>query len=143
MIEAAASLVERLRRQRGEVLDIAVEITRLSLDVLERTIFSEGLGDDPEEIRKGMKSYFDAIGQIDPFDLLGLPGVDAAVWTAQDRPALRLFNTAIDAIIARRRQSLAEIAPTVCRTICSLCCCGRGIRKPARSSAKKTCAPTS
>ena len=113
MIEAAASLVERLRRQRGEVVDIAVEITRLSLDVLERTIFSEGLGDDPEEIRKGMKSYFDAIGQIDPFDLLGLPASMPRLGRLKARPALRLFNTAIDAIIARRRQSLAESPDSV------------------------------
>jgi len=113
MIDAAAMLVDRLRRQRGQVVDVAVEITRLSLDVLERTIFSEGLGNDPEEIRKGMKSYFDAIGQIDPFDLLGLPASMPRLGRLKARPALRLFDNAIDAIIAKRRRSLAESPDSV------------------------------
>jgi cytochrome P450 len=108
MIAAANNLVVRLAPQRGTIVDLAVEMTRVSLDVLERTIFSEGLGDDPEEIRKGMKAYFDAIGQIDPFDLLGLPASMPRVGRVKARPALRLFNRAIDELITRRKRSLAE-----------------------------------
>lgn len=79
----------------------------MSLDVLERTIFSENLGDDPEEIRKGMKSYFDAIGQIDPFDLLGLPVSMPRLGRLKARPALRFFR-AIAKIISMRRHRIAE-----------------------------------
>ena len=108
MIDSANALVARLKSQRGKAVDIAVEMTRVSLDVLERTIFSEGLGDDPEEIRKGMKNYFDAIGQIDPFDLLGLPVSMPRLGRLKARPALRLFKRAIDKIISMRRQRIAE-----------------------------------
>jgi len=108
MVASADALVERLDRQRGQVVDIAAEITRVSLDVLERTIFSEGLGDDPEEIRKGMQSYFDGIGQIDPFDLMGLPASMPRLGRLKARSALRLFNTAIDNITAKRRQRIAQ-----------------------------------
>lgn len=72
MADAADRLVERWRRQEG-VRDVAAEVIRLTLGVLERTIFSDGLGHDAEEIRAAMHTFFTASGQVDPFDLLGLP----------------------------------------------------------------------
>src|SRR6266568_9395845 len=59
MARAADALVDRWRR-RGEgcVLDIAAEVTQVTLDVLERTIFSDGLGGDPEDVRTAMRTYF-------------------------------------------------------------------------------------
>ena len=73
MIDVANGLVERLGQREGEIVDIAVEATRVTLEVLERTIFSDGLGRASEDIRLAMKSYFDTIGRIDPFDMLGVP----------------------------------------------------------------------
>lgn len=75
MIDAADALAARLSQSEGSVVDMAVEATRVTLDVLERTIFSDGFGRNPEEIRFAMKAYFEAIGRIDPFDVLGLPNV--------------------------------------------------------------------
>ena len=75
MVDSAQTLVARLAHHQDRTVDIAVEATRTTLDVLERTIFSDGFGRGAEEIRVAMKSYFDTIGQIDPFDLLGLPAV--------------------------------------------------------------------
>src|SRR5512135_3360617 len=42
MIDAANGLVERLSQREGQVVDMAVEATRITLEVLERTIFSDG-----------------------------------------------------------------------------------------------------
>jgi cytochrome P450 len=120
MVHSANASVERLRRRREEVVDLAAEITRVSLDVLERTIFSDGLGHDPEAIRKGMKSYFEAIGQIDPFDLLGLPVSMPRLGRLKARPALRLFDHAIDAIIARRRRNMVECPDKVPQDLLTL-----------------------
>jgi cytochrome P450 len=108
MVDAAHSLVARVQRQRGQVLDLAVEFTRVGLDVLERTIFSDGLGGDPEDIRKSMKRYFEAIGQIDPIDLFGLPASMPRLGRLKARPAMRVFEQAIDAIIATRQRRIAE-----------------------------------
>ncbi len=108
MAESAHVLVERLSRHRDEVVDLAAEVTRVSLDVLERTIFSDGFGSNPEEIRKGMKSYFEAIGQIDPFDVFGLPASMPRLGRLKARPAMRVFDQAIDAIISARRKRIAE-----------------------------------
>ena len=44
MVEAAERLVRRWqRRPDGRVVDVSLEMTRVTLDVLERTIFTHGL----------------------------------------------------------------------------------------------------
>jgi cytochrome P450 len=74
MLQVADALVARWRQSsNGKIVDVAAEVTRLTLDVLRQTIFSDGLGRDTEDFREAMRSYFDTIGQIDPFDLLNLP----------------------------------------------------------------------
>src|SRR6185312_5067747 len=108
MSEAAAALVERLRLRENEVVDLAVEVTRLTLDVLERTIFSDGLGRNREDIRIGMKTYFEAVGRIDPFDILGVPSIVPRPCRWKIQPTLRFFETAVDTIISTRRQRIAD-----------------------------------
>ena len=107
MVRAAETLVDRWRRRGdGHTLDAAAEVTQLTLDVLERTIFSDGLGGDPEDVRAAMRVYFDTIGRIDPFDVLGLPDFVPRLGRRRVRPALRFFDAAVDAIIAARRSRL-------------------------------------
>src|SRR3954468_18680537 len=73
MMDAADALVGRWRGRDGETINIASEMARLTLDVLERTIFSDGFGCKAEEARLSMVTYFETVGRIDPLDLLGLP----------------------------------------------------------------------
>ena len=120
MIDAANGMVARLSQREGQVVDIAVEATRVTLDVLERTIFSEGFGRDPEEIRLAMKSYFEAIGRIDPFDILGVPDVVPRPARWKLRPMLRLFEDTIDTIISTRRDRLARDPSSAPRDILTL-----------------------
>jgi cytochrome P450 len=117
MIDSAQALVERLARHQDQVVDVAVEATRTTLDVLERTTFSDGFGRAAEEIRIAMKSYFDTIGRIDPLDLLGLPAVVPRPSRWRLRPMLRLFEGAIDTIISTRRRQIARNKPDVPRDI--------------------------
>lgn len=105
---AADALVERWSRLDGEIVDVAAEMSSVTLDVLERTIFSDGLGRDREEFRVSMSSYFDTIGQIDPFDVLGVPDFVPRITRWQARSLLRFFNEAIDEIISARRKRLAK-----------------------------------
>jgi cytochrome P450 len=120
MVQVADALVARWRRWNGEIVDAAAEVTRVTLDVLRQTIFSDGLGRDTEDFRAAMRSYFDTIGQIDPFDLLNLPDIVPRLTRWKARPALRFFESAVDAIIARRRQRLAEEPDSVSRDILTL-----------------------
>jgi cytochrome P450 len=111
VVAAAEDLVARLDRQVSEpggAVDMAAEVTRLTLDVLEHTIFSDGVGADREDIRLAMQRYFEVASRIDPFDILGLPaGIPRPrrlkVWST-----LRFFEKTIDMLIATRRRRLAE-----------------------------------
>src|SRR6516162_10206243 len=47
MMDAADALTARWRYMDGATLDVAAEASRLTLDVLERTIFSDGFGHEP------------------------------------------------------------------------------------------------
>jgi cytochrome P450 len=74
MRQAGNAPVERWRsRGEGSQIGVAAEMTRVTLDVLERTIFSDGLGCNTEELRAAMAIYFETIGRIDPLDLFGVP----------------------------------------------------------------------
>ncbi|MGA2126874.1 MAG: cytochrome P450 [Xanthobacteraceae bacterium] len=108
MAAAADALVARWHRHPdGAVLDVAAEVTRVTLEVLERTIFSDGLGTDTEKFRAIMADYFDTIGKIDPFDVLGLPDVVPRLTRWRARGTLRFFDAAVDTIISTRRRNLA------------------------------------
>ena len=107
MTAAVGGLVERLNAQHAATVDLAVEVTRVTLEVLERTMFSDGLGRDTEEIRLAMKTYFETIGRIDPFDILGIPAMVPRLNRWRVRSTLALFESAIDAIIATRRERIA------------------------------------
>ncbi len=108
MADAASAAAARLRRRIGETVDMAVEVTRITLDVLERTIFSDGFGTDPEDIRRGMKTYFEAVGRLDPFDVLGLGKLVPQFARSKAQSELRFFERAVDGIVAARRRQIAS-----------------------------------
>jgi cytochrome P450 len=109
MTAAAARLVERWAGLgAGATVDVAAEMTRLTLDVLERTIFSDGLGRDAEEFRVAMATYFNTIGRIDPLDLLGAPDFVPRIGRLRAGATLRFFQAAIDDIIETRLRLLAD-----------------------------------
>jgi len=108
MMDAADALVQRWRCRDGETVNITAEMARLTLDVLERTIFSDGFGCNAEEARLSMVTYFETVGRIDPLDLLGLPSWIPRVNHLRVRSTLRFFERAIDELIATRRRRLAE-----------------------------------
>jgi cytochrome P450 len=120
MIAAAQGLVDRLRRQEGATVDIAVEVTRVTLEVLERTMFSDGLGHATEDVRVAMRTYFETIGKIDPFDILGIPAAVPRLNRWRVRRSLRFFEAAIDNIIATRRERIAKDPTSVPRDILTL-----------------------
>jgi cytochrome P450 len=120
MIEAAAGLVERLNAREDQIEDIAVQVTRVTLEVLERTMFSDGLGRNTEDIRIAMKHYFEAIGKLDPFDVLGLPAALPRLSRWRVRPMLKLFESAIDNIVATRRRRMTDDPGGVPRDILTL-----------------------
>ena len=120
MIKAAETLVERLHKHEGQIVDFADESTRITVDVLERTIFSDGFGRDPDEVRAAMSAYFDTVGRIDPFDILGLPSSVPRPTRVKLKPTLRFFEKTVDDIIAMRQRRLAADLANAPRDILTL-----------------------
>ncbi len=109
MAEAARATVERLQRRRpGQIVDVSAEMARVTLEILERTIFTDGLGQGPEHFREAVTRYFDTAGRIDPLDLLGFPDFIPRIGRIRSRPIMRFFRDTVDAIIATRRKNLGD-----------------------------------
>lgn len=105
MLEAADRLAERWqRRGREGPIDVAAELTLLTLNVLALTIFSDGIGGDFEEFRAAMNAYFGAIGRIDAFDLLGVPSFVPRPGRSALRRTMAYFEGVIDQVIEVRRR---------------------------------------
>jgi cytochrome P450 len=92
----------------GTTIEIVAEMTRLTLDVLEHTIFSDGLGSDAEDIRIAMAVYFNTIGKISPLDILGVPDFVPRLSRIRIRRTLEFFESEVDRVISVRRRILAE-----------------------------------
>lgn len=111
MAQSAAWLEARWRPLReGRRLDIAHEMSRVTLDVLERTIFPQGLTRDPAVFAQAMGTYFDAIGRLHPLDIIGAPDWAPRLGKRKPDESLRFFASAVDDIVMARKQWLEEQA---------------------------------
>lgn len=80
-------------------VDVAADMTLVTLNVLALTIFSDGIGDDLDEFRTAMNTYFGVIGRIGALDLLGAPKFVPRPGHRRLRAAMAYFETVIDRII--------------------------------------------
>ncbi|MFI5015245.1 MAG: cytochrome P450 [Hyphomicrobiales bacterium] len=109
MAGVAGTLVERWRAlPEGGRIDAAREMTHVTLEVLERTMFSDGLASEPATLARAVTRYLDTIGRIHPFDALDLPIWVPRFGRQDGRDALEPFNLAVQSIIAKRRALLAQ-----------------------------------
>jgi cytochrome P450 len=109
MMGAAAALIKRWSCLGDRAtIDVAAEMARVTLDVVERTIFSDGFGSDAEDIRAAMVTYFNTIGKISPLDLLGVPDFVPRLGRLRVRSTLKFFEAEVDRVISIRRGVLAE-----------------------------------
>jgi cytochrome P450 len=108
MNAAGARIARRLARRDGTRIDVALEMTRVTLDVLERTIFTNGLASDPDALGRAITRFLESVGPIDPLDVFGVPGFVPRIGRLRARPALRFFAEVVDELIERRRALIAQ-----------------------------------
>ncbi len=105
MARTAQEMRERWDRQApGAELDIAAEMTRVTAEVVCRTMFSDDLGEERAAVVfEGFDAYQDTLSQVDFGELLGLPSwwPRRPAWRA--RRAAAAIHGVLDEIIAARR----------------------------------------
>jgi cytochrome P450 len=111
MAEATARMLRRWRRRDGRVLDVSLEMTRVTLDVLERTIFTQGPAHDPDALGRAITRFFEAVGPIDPLDVFGLPDWLPRLGRLQARPALAYFERLVADLVGARKALIAAGGP--------------------------------
>ncbi len=115
MLHAVDQLTQRwLSMGPGAMVDVAAEITLLTLNVLALTIFSDGLQSDPDEFRLSMTEYFRVAGRIGLLDLIGAPDYIPRPGRWRIKPTLKYFEGIIDDLINARRRALETNGPA-CR----------------------------
>jgi cytochrome P450 len=118
---AAEDLIARLLQFRdGRMVNMQVEMARVTLDVLGRTIFSDGLGRNLDEFASAISGYFATVGRLDPFDLLNFPEWVPRLSKLGQRSAERFFISVVESIIARRKRLLAKDKEKAPRDILTL-----------------------
>ena len=110
---AMASVAASLTTRWGELadrtpIDAEREMTHVTLEVLERTIFSDGLASEPATLAQAITRYLDTLGRVHPFDALDLPDWLPRFGRGGGKEALAIFNRAVETIMARRRELLAR-----------------------------------
>jgi cytochrome P450 len=107
MLEAAENLGASWQTLPAQqTIDVAGELTRLTLNVLALTIFSDGIGGDYDEFRSAMTAYFGALGRIDALDLLRVPSFVPRPGRKSLHQAMAYFEKTVDRIIDVRRHRL-------------------------------------
>jgi cytochrome P450 len=107
MAASASALVERWKTLRpGSELDVAAEMTRTTIDALERTIFVDGIKGDPDEVAQALTHYFNTVGRLILLDIFNAPDWMPRLARWRARRSLALSSRTVDMIIETRRKRL-------------------------------------
>lgn len=118
---ATEQLVARLQRMReGSTVDIHQEMAQVTLDVLGRTIFSDGLGRDSRDVASAISRLLLTVGRLDPFDVLNFPEWVPRLSKLRKGSAEAFFESMIESLIARRRQLFARDKASAPRDLLTL-----------------------
>jgi cytochrome P450 len=86
-------------------------MTRVTLDVLERTIFTQGVPKDPDALGRAITRYFNSLGRVDPLDIFGFPDWVPRIGRLRARPSIRFFEETVNALIDARKELLTRGEP--------------------------------
>ncbi len=113
MHRVAREAVARMRTGRdARVREVDADMALITLQVLEQTLFSQGLARDPGEFQRAVTRYFNTIGRLDPLDLIGAPQFVPRIGRLRGKASLAFFASAVDDLISARKR-LIECAAAV------------------------------
>ena len=100
-------MLARWDRETGATVDVAREMTRLTYDIISRTVFSNEIETPPDVMGEAITTYFEALGRIDLWDVLPLPRWLPRPAFIKAKPAQKIFRDEVLRLFERRRARIA------------------------------------
>jgi len=102
----SALFAEGLDKRAGETVDISHEMTLLTFDILQETLFSGDIASEPEGFARSTRDFLGSMGRVDPLDLLNAPAFLPRIRRLRGRKSMAFFRGLIADTIAKRRGTL-------------------------------------
>lgn len=99
---------ERMAGRVGETVDGSHEMTLLTFDILQATLFTDDIAGDGETFATSTQAFLGSMGRIDPLDLLGAPAFLPRFRRIKGRRSMTHFRGLIAATIEGRRARIAR-----------------------------------
>ncbi len=123
----AGTILERSQRfaagladKGGETVDIANQMTLLTFDVLQATLFTGDIAGDAEAFADATARLLRTMGRVDPMDVLDAPAYVPRVMRLMGQTSLGYFRNLIAATIERRQALLRRNAAAAPRDLLTL-----------------------
>jgi len=114
MLETTRAYTARLSARSGTTVDISTEMTLLTFDILQATLFTGDIAGEPREFSAAVATLLRTMGRVDPLDVLDAPAFIPRMTRVLGRRSLGYFRTLITSTIERREtllRSRPEAAP--------------------------------
>ena len=120
MLQRSVLFADGLERKAGQASDIAVEMTLLTFDILQATLFTGDIAGDPQEFAAATATLLRTMGRIDPMDVLDAPAFVPRVTRLLGKRSQAYFRQLIAATIERRQELLRRAPETAPRDLLTL-----------------------
>ena len=104
MLERSEAFVERYRD--GETVDVAVDMTLLTYDILAETLFSGEIAGEPGSFAEQIDRLFETMGRVDPLDLLRAPDWLPRLTRLRGRKTMAYFRKIVSDTVAMRKERM-------------------------------------
>jgi cytochrome P450 len=104
----------------GGERDVAVEMTLLTYDILQATLFSGDIDGEPAEFARSVANFLATMGHADPLDILGAPAFLPRFTRMAGGKSERYFRALIAGTIAKRQAALARDPASAPRDLLTL-----------------------
>jgi len=114
MLARSEEFAEELAKRAGGETDIAMQMTLLTFDILQATLFTGDIAGDPAEFAEATASLLKTMGRVDPMDVLDAPAFVPRVTRMLGQKSQAYFRALIAATIERRQELMRrspEAAP--------------------------------
>ncbi len=121
MAARSHAFADRLARSEADgPRDVASEMTLLTYDILQATLFTDAIAGEPAEFARAMDDFLHRMGRIDPLDLLDAPAFLPRIGRILGHRSTTYFRRLITETAERRRALIAADPASAPRDLLTL-----------------------